>query len=247
MRHSTVTLTKNDLKVGAICALGRGIEKATTKFGDRWCPTRYIELPNAQGGHSGKRTAGIGINDEGSVIAGAHANVLAACQLYQELRDKDLTPQVVTFAAGRPRYLSDDPDPTLTEGKILSEYFLRKARPRPWETEVLVFSHNRDTQDDIEEFLSLAAARRIDRTAIITVEVHIPRALEFSRRVSLYSSAVQLTFIPAEEILARRYARRSSFMTTLRMCRDSAAHRRTLAREQRGIEALRSGQYKRSG
>jgi DUF218 domain len=235
------------VEVDAICILGRGIEKVSTKCGDTWRPTQYVELPNAQGGHSGRRTPGVHLNDKVSLIAGAHANVVAACHLFQELRDKNLAPRIVVFAAGRPSYLSDEPDQSLTEGRVLSEYFVRKIRLRPRETEIIVFDHNLDTQDDIQAFLSLATERQIGRAVVVTVKVHIPRVLEFAKQARQDANSVAMAFLSSEEILARRYSQRNGILKTLSHCETSGAYKRTLAREIKGIAALRAGQYKRSG
>jgi hypothetical protein len=252
MGTTTETLNSNlnevPIEVDAICILGRGIEKVSTKCVDTWRPTQYVELPNAQGGHSGRRTPGVHLNDKVSLIAGAHANVVAACHLFQELRDKDLAPRIVVFAAGRPSYLSDEPDQSLTEGRVLSEYFVRKIRPRPRETEIIVFDHNLDTQDDIRAFLSLATERQIGRAVVVTVKVHIPRAIEFAKQARRQNAnSVAMAFLSSEEILARRYAQRNAILKTLSHCEASGAYKRTLAREIKGIAALRAGQYKRSG
>ncbi|HLJ48461.1 MAG TPA: hypothetical protein VKU01_20745 [Bryobacteraceae bacterium] len=234
------------LGIGAICVLGRGIEKVHTRSGDVWKPTRYIERPTSKGAHSGERVPGNNLNDDISLIAGAHANVLAACQLFEELKASGDTPHIVVFAAGRPAYLASDPDPSLSEGRVLADVFIRKLRGATLDTEILVLSHNRDTKDDIDECMTLALSRGISGLAVITVGLHIARASEFAKLAPQYGKGIDLRFIAAEELLLRRYATFSSLRGRLTSIANSPAYKRTLDRENRGIEALRSGGYKRS-
>ncbi len=224
----------------AVCVLGRGIERVTTSGGEVWRPTRYIEALSARGSHTGRRARGISFNDEHSVIAGSNANVLAACQFFEEA---PVPPGLILFAAGRPHYLRDA-EPGLTEGKIMSEKFIRRVKLRPGESEVIVLSQNRDTKDDIDEVLKIAEHREIKRVVIITVAVHLARTAEFARVACECSPAcVDFQFIASEELLARRNAR---FARLFRACEKSPAYQRTAAKEQQGIEALRSGNYRRS-
>ena len=233
--------------VEAICVLGRGIERVGTNRGDVWRPTRYIEVLSTRGAHLGRRVRGIDINGEHSVIAGANANVVAACQLFEELRNSGRAPRLVIFAAGRPSYLLDESDKNLTEGRILSEHFTRKVQPKSGETDIIILKHNRDTKDDIDEILKVAARRDVNKVTIVTVAVHLARAAEFARVACQgCGTRVDLNFMASEQLLVRRYARSNHFTNVLRLCEQSAAYMRTASEEQRGIEAIRSGTYRRT-
>jgi hypothetical protein len=227
----------------AICVLGRGIERVLTNRGHIWRPTRYIETLSESGAHTGVRADGIDINDNESVIAGAHANVLAACQLCQELDRSGTPPTLIVFAAGRPGYLRAEADLDLTEGRILEQAFRRKMRDQV--LEALIFSNNRDTKDDIDHFLKLCGQRNIGKAAIISIRLHLERAKEFAKQSPYYGEAT-VGFLASEEILERRYKGFVSFARIGEMCVSSAAYGRTAFRERQGLDALRSGIYERS-
>jgi hypothetical protein len=227
----------------AICVLGRGIERVKTNRRSVWKPTRYVEALGDVGTHTGKRFAGLTIDDSAAVIAGSNANTLAAIDLFTNCRNARKPPKLVIFAAGRPDYLADDPDQDLTEGRILAERFARGACPRPDETQIVVLKHNRDTRDDIVETLRLVSSVRLKRLVVVTVAVHIPRAREISDMLPI--SEVEIEFISAEELLARRYRGRRWSIGFLERLIGSVAYRRTLEREERGLLALRSGTYGR--
>jgi len=230
--------------LGAICILGRGIEKVQTRAGFVWRPTRYIEKPTASGAHSGWRVPA-NPNDDCSIIAGAHANVIGGCELFHVSQRTCSGPKLVIFAAGRPAYLAAEPDPMLTEGRVLREAFVRRAQPST-DVEIIILSRNRDTRDDIDQTIRLAADRHIATVGIITVNIHLSRTIEFARRAAWDGKPIHLVFIGAEELLAERYAKRSRVLATLGGVTETAAYRRTLAREESGLLALLEGRYKRS-
>jgi len=228
--------------IEAICILGRGIERVSTRSGPVWRPTRYIERPSPSGGHSGYRYPAA-MDDASALIAGSHANVLAACTLYDRMRQNGATPRLVAFAAGRPGYLDADPDTTLTEGKILREAFTRRVRVPAEETEIMILAENRNTRDDIDRIAALAGERSITAVAMITVRVHIPRAAEFGRLARTFDGPVRLDFVAAEDLLQERYARHPGILRALDQAVRSAAYERTAAREANGVRALLTGTY----
>lgn len=247
MTHGRITEDKPFGCPGVLCILGRGIEKVSTNVGEVWRPTRYIELLSPTGTHTGQRVKGIGVNDDRSVIAGANANLLAACELFKMLQEDGRPPHIVVFAAGRPKYLIDEPDPTLTEGRVLEQSFVRRINIDKSQTRLITLATNRDTKDDIEELLILAKRSGINEVAVITVAVHVPRAREFGAvAIRQMSSPPKLDFLCAEDLLAARYRDRIQFASALTLSRASRAFERTREREDRGIRALRSGQYNRA-
>ena len=110
-----------------IVVLGRGIEQVDVGETKKWKPTRAIEELSLKKGHPGIRVKEITPEDENEsvVVAGANANVLAAVELFEELKGSDNQPGLVIFAAGRPDFLKNESDETLSEGKILVEKFAR--------------------------------------------------------------------------------------------------------------------------
>ena len=156
--------------VGALCVLGRGIERVQTHWGAVWRPTRYLEQPSEHGGHSGTRHPAAP-GDATALIAGSNASTLAACTLFHRLRSQGAAPNLVIFAAGRPAYLAAEA--TLSEGLVLQRAFTRRLGDHARDTETIVLAENRNTYDDINSTARLAAERRIAQVAIVTVGVHI--------------------------------------------------------------------------
>ncbi len=251
MEWKAAELTTVDYKVpvvtDVICILGRGIERVSTNWGNVWRPTRYIELPSDAGGHTGFRAPNIDPNDEESLIAGSNANVLAACQLVDEMMRAGVLPALMIFAAGRPPYLSNERDATLTEGKVLVERFLRKMESSCRSVRIEILAKNRTTRDDINEALRLTVQNNAAHLTILSSEVHLPRAREFLK-VAVNSTqdfrGVDVVFLAAEDLLFRRYSRSKRFSLALQILRQSRAYQRTMEMERTGLHALRTGTYK---
>ena len=232
----------SDAAVGALCVLGRGIERVKTRYASVWRPTRYLEQPSAGGGHSGTRHQAA-LHDATSLIAGGNANLLAACTLLDRLRRQGHTPNLVIFAAGRPPYLSTGADPTLNEGIVMQDSFLRRASLNPRRTRLIILTENRNTYDDITSTISLAVQRGISQIAVITVRVHIARSMEFARQTPDIKNHLRLSFLAAEDLLHERYRNHPCIVGALDAARTSAAYQRTAAREAHGLQALRTGTY----
>ena len=231
---------------GAICVLGRGIERVKTTAGFVWRPTRYIELPGYDGRHSGVRTPGLHLDDDVSIIAGAHANVLAAVQLFEETITEGLTAPSVIFAAGRPLYLDSEAD-SLTEGRVLAANFLRKLTTKDITPDICILEKNRNTRDDMRETLRLAIAKNIRRVTFVSVAVHIARAKEFLNLAVEEveeARALSLCIEASEKILARRYTASASAKAQIVKAMKSRAYMRTSSIERQGVNALRAGTYK---
>lgn len=230
-----------------ICVFGRGIEKVKTSSGYVWRPTRLIEKLSEEGTHTGFRVQGLNPDDDDVVIAGANANVLASSQLFEELSKTGNSPSVVIFAAGRPQYLADDPDPTLSEGKVLAEKFVRIVKLGGANMpEVVIQSGNQNTRDDMEQTLRFVSERNLKQLAIITVSTHMGRVKELfglflKENPQLKNLEVQ--FFDAEKVLLNRYRAVSLYKKVLAQLQNSVAYQRTKEKEQRGIEVLLSGNY----
>ena len=231
----------------ALCVFGRGIEKVRVCGEYAWRPTRLIEVLSENRFHTGYRAVGLDPEDEFSVIAGANANVLAAIQIFEELAKNNNPPRLVMFAAGRPKYLALDPDPTLSEGKILAEKFIRMVNIENTNfPEIITQSENKNSKDDLEQSLELATKNEVTNLSIITVSVHIPRVKELFRMClndkPLYKN-LGISFLASEKILLRRYKSISLYKRMLSQLQGSKAYQRTVLNEQQGIIALRSGNY----
>jgi hypothetical protein len=180
------------------------------------------------------------LNDDVSLIAGAHATVIAACQYYREVADRPEARPLVIFAAGRPPYLAGT-NARLSEGQVLAEYFMRRARLIPSDIEIL--HNNRNTSDDVFNSAELAAERGVIDLLFVTVNVHVPRTGEFLRLAQPRFPQLNMHICASEEILRRRYAKSQRFDSLWEEVRTSKAYQRTAEREARGIDAVRSGRY----
>lgn len=227
-----------------LCVLGRGIEKVKTSSGYIWRPTRYIERLADNGWHSGFRSLDITPDDEDQrvVIAGSNANVLAAAELFQKSASAGRPPKIVAFTAGRPKYITNDPDPSLSEGRVLREKFLSKVHVSS-ETEVIVRANGQTTRGEVLEILHLAKSLGLGSIGVITVSLHIPRTKEFLRLALEKDRSLgdlEIIFLSSEEILFNRHRR---YADILKPAMNSKTYERTRAKERKGLDDLRSGRY----
>lgn len=225
-----------------LCVFGRGIEKVDGV----WRPTAYIEKLSPENQHPGVRypenTIDMDGDDPQVVIAGAEINALATATLFASWRAAGSPPKVVTFAAGRPRYIAEDPDPTLSEGRLLKEVFLREVEPIADGVEVVMQTTNRNTRDDLLKTLHLAKTRGFQRIVIVSVLVHVPRCMEFLRHALLAEpsfSNISVEFFASETVVLNH----CSGYEFLYRAMISKAFARTAERERRGIADLQSGKY----
>ena len=226
--------------IGALCVLGRGVERVQTRWGSVWRPTRYLEQPSKHGGHSGTRLPATP-NDATALIAGSNASTLGACTLFNRLRRQGDPPNLVIFAAGRPAYLTNES--MMSEGVVLQQAFMRRLGVHARGTEMIILADNRNTCDDINATAMLASERHITQVAIITVDVHIARAIEFARQVPGIARHLRLAFLTAEGLIRERYAERPCILRAIESVHSSEAYQRTDAREAQGLQALRAGTY----
>lgn len=236
-----------------IAVLGRGIEKTETSGGEKWRPTRAIEKMAGRY-HSGRRERNISMQDEDEsvVVAGANANAIAATELFEQLQKNGTPPSVVIFSAGRPAYIEQDPDQSLSEGKILEQKFLRKVsvKTREAQPETIILDKNKNTKDDILTALQTAKEKGVRKLAIITIGLHVERSEEFYKLVVAENPelrGISVEFVPSEKLLEERYSKSPSaskiFAKELKELKESSAYKRTEEREKRGVKQLREGTY----
>ena len=225
-----------------LCVFGRGIEKVNGV----WRPTAYIEKLSPDNQHPGDRYPEDQIDMNGDdpqvVIGGAEINALATTALYNSLWDAGSLPEVVTFAAGRPKYIADDPDQTLSEGQLLKQVFLRESWFDPAQTETVMQTTNRNTRDDLLETLHLAKTRGYRRVAIVSVLAHIARCMEFLRWALIAKpkfNDIEVKFFASEPVVLNHYPDYNFLYEAM----ISKAFARTAERERRGIADLREGRY----
>lgn len=242
-------------KLDALVVFGRGIEKS----GETWVPTAYLECrgPSEQGGRF--RAAGLTLTSETAVVAGAHANVLAAVHLLTDILAKGELP-VLVFAAGRPVYLEKEHD-ELAEGDVLfntlkASIGLAGILSR---LDVQIQRNNKNTFDDVRETLRMAVVRGFSHIAVISVLVHLPRIVEFHRHLVLHDlsfAKVSVDFRASEFVLLGKGPVASLLCledpsiqgplndAAVAKILNSPAYRRTADMEANGIQDFRDGRYR---
>jgi len=241
MKISVVTrgMDMPDVKVEAVCVMGRGIEQVATSRGLVWRPTRYIELPCADGHHSGFRST-IGPDDEFALIAGGNANVLALLHMLKGWARSGLPTPRIVLAAGRPAYLDSAPA-GLSEGAIYLQELRRRAGA---EFNAIILERNRTTRDDVREFLSVSSSAGLRTLGVLTVDVHLDRTAKYFRMYEHLTPLAEVHLFSSEAILCRRYQRRRGVVAVSGRLPRSRAFVKTRTREQSGIRAIDEGQYK---
>lgn len=250
------------MSTGIVC-FGRGIEKswASDLTGMYWNPTAYLEKLTPDRQHSGFLTKGLQLNsdDESVVIAGAYANAMATAQLFEEASTVGRAPRLITWAAGRPNYLKNEP-PEISEGSILFDAFKDRVRYTLNETRVEFQTQNKNTRDDLLQSLTMAKEMGLTKLFIISVFVHLCRIGEFYRyalRERPDFASVQVEFRASELMLLGKGSVQNKLlllddtevkdnfddMAWARIV-ESPVYRRTAAMEAKGIVDLRAGRYK---
>lgn len=249
---------------GIVC-FGRGIERNSRGI---WQPTAYLEKMTPDGQHSGYLTENLRLDsdDERVVIAGAYANVMAIAQLFRySIHDEAVIPPLIAWAAGRPRYLENEP-PDISEGSVLFSAFKEKigdayARHLPL-VRLQFQTQNRNTRDDILQSLATAYEMKLKRLIIISVLVHLERIsvfLEYANKevpgfakidIELVASDLLLTATPPlalggpKEVIGLDDPTISE-LNHLAIAKiiESPVYRRTAVREAKGITDLHAGRY----
>lgn len=223
-----------------LCLLGRGIEHVRIGPDLVWRPTRYVERPTLEGRHTGLRHRSAAPHDDSSLIAGSNAIIIAGCQLLKEI-DRFGELRLVIFTGGRPSYLEACSPLGLTEGQIMLERFRRRLEDSDFEH--LILAKNRNTRDEMRETCQAAVCRGLTRVRAVTVSVHVPRTQEFARQACREFPGISVCVEAAEDVLSRRYSNRPRCLEEIHKVKASPCYVRTAEREQRGLEALRSGNY----
>lgn len=239
----------------AIVVLGRGVEYAGS--GDMWTdlagwrPTKLIEVVDEKGRHTGIRHKDIDLASSNTRLAGANANLLAAYHVFSSVSP---TPELVSFAAGRPDYLLQGPA-ELSEGSVLARRFLHKIgrgsvplMPADGyrsadlgDSEVVLQDQNKNTKDDVAQSLILASQRGINDILFITVNAHVPRSYLMTEQARSEGShyGINTRFVGSEDILSQ-LPRFSAIFSAVELTRG---YERTLHFENKGTRAFLSGSY----
>lgn len=236
-----------------LVVFGRGIERPSHSSHDEtlWQPTAYLERLTPEGKHSGVRSYDLTLDSKDSVIAGAHANVMAAVNCCNTAYFK---PEFVIFAAGRPDYLKNAPA-NISEGSVLAKVFQAKTRSK---AQIIIQDQNKNTWDDLVKSLEFAHQTKNGFVKIISVLVHIARISQFLKHVKetrpdlkninvdiIASELELLEKGTLKEVLGYQGEYQESILLHkhISVITMSPAYQRTAGMEQRGINALREGKY----
>jgi len=241
-----------------LCVFGRGIEKDESGI---WQPTTYLEETTPDNQHGGQRKEGLHMDSDSPqvVVAGAHANVMAASHIWNKLSERDREPEVVVFAAGRPKYLFGEPEDKVWEGSPLYRVMSENCVGLDFHSEIVFQKNNRNTRDDLIQTLRMARSRNLKSVAVISVLVHLRRIAEFFKfaliedkslaEIDVKFCASELVLLgngDAERLLLIDDPKINGPLDHLALARiiESPVFRRTAAKEEKGINDLREGRYK---
>jgi hypothetical protein len=240
--------------VDCVAVLGRGIEKViiTSEDGSKkeaWQPTKYVQKLDESGIRTGNREK-MDIADEQAWVGGGKANTLATIEVLQTLEKKKSSSKLLIIAAGRPKYLDDEPEGfseaipmrKIIEDKIGSKY------------ETIIQTDDRNSQDDVVNALKNAFQKKCGSIAFINTEIAMPRTKEFCR-LALEENpefqSLRVDFYTSEEILNQRYGNskfaKKAFAEIQKELKRSGAWKHTEEGERGGLEAIKAGKYSGRG
>lgn len=226
-----------------LAILGRGIQKITPHGG--WVLTEDLEMYGENGGHLIVREP---VDDKSTrcLIGGGELNLLAGLELF--IREGAKT---VVYAYGhRATYLREIDGPT--ESEVMSRRFaeLLEKEHHGWrEPRIVIWPRDRDvpgpsnTRAELENILELARENRGSEIAIVSVAVHLPRAMVFAEKHQEKPAFrdQSLDFFSSEEILLEADA--AKYAPRVLNIYASEAMRRTAEREAQGVQDFLAGKY----
>ncbi|MBI2612520.1 YdcF family protein [Candidatus Kaiserbacteria bacterium] len=237
-------------RADCLALLGRGVVRVSSGEEEHWKLSRYIEEvePGREGGSSrtGEQVSGAisELPQENLIISGGTAGVLGALQYLEEVEGKK---PLVVMAAGRPPYLKNAPE-EMSEGSVMKRELLRRLDESP---EVIV-NDDKNTYEGVLHSLQTAQERGRSSIVFTTIELHMPRVKELHKYIVQERPelrALKAYFVTAEDLLRRRYAgylpRLEAFERIQQELHESDAWKRMWEREQRGVQDLKEGTYRR--
>lgn len=245
---SSFEADKNIPKMDVLALIGHSIESDTTRG---YLPTRLIQKMDETKKRTGVRDRTLTPDDERAYAGGGNAVALASAELYDALAERGTPPKTVAVVSGRPLYLENAP-PNVNEGTVLLEAFEKKIHRKP--DNVATLGAARNTAGELEEHLKFCIAQGHKSIGFVLLDLRIPRVealLEKLKREHLEFQGLQTHVLSAETLLRERYKdnpnRLKELETVLGAFSNSEAHKKTVADEKGGTEAIRAGTYKGKG
>lgn len=177
--------------------------------------------------------------DDHGLITGGKARSIAAAKISEIFPD-------INFVTTS-RRLKEEP----THASVVAAEMERFGAKQE---NIILEENSWDTYSEMIEMIKMAQREGWSRVAIVTNDYHVPRAKEFfiqleklseqdketMESISKFKQQVEVSFIPAEKILESTSGHYKNLISKVR---ESDNYKDRLAAEQRGIEALRSGDY----
>ena len=227
--------------------MGRGVQK-TKGIGNffGWSSTEDLEVVEENGAHAIFRKP-VDDEDANCMVGGGQLNILAGVELIFAHR-----PKVVVCAYGpRSQYLREANG--RSESGVMSNA-LERILPMPghyppfsmprWDSDNDLPGPS-NTKTEIGHILNLALNQSNRRVGIVTVSVHLPRVILFTKQYleseSFRDQNLAISFFSSEQVLIESSPK--VFAPRVMTLHSSKAYRRNAEREARGIEAILSGTY----
>lgn len=176
-------------------------------------------------------------------VTGGKARVISAAELakiFPEIK-------VVTTSAIEPDYPS--------HARVMANELLKREVP---EDQIILEEKSIDTLTEFMEMIKISVREKWKRITIITNDYHIPRAKEMFQQIEslvkgedpefdaalikFKEANTKINFISAEEILETI---NPHFKTLIEKVKQTEEYTKRLEAEERGLEDLKSGKYKR--
>jgi hypothetical protein len=183
-----------------------------------------------------------------SRYAGAEVNVRAAAKICDEVIDGGGIP-IVYFAAGLTPDMKEYAPKGWSQGRVLAEYFLGIASDKVVNSGMLLAlePENANSWDDIVASYTDATERGVDKIVTVTVGIHVKRTYLMGEevRTGMAQHMGDGESLPGMHIVASESVLRDdpAMWRDIRKAISSRGHDITLAREQRGIQAMKNGSY----
>lgn len=228
-----------------IAILGRGIQRSSPK--GRWDTTEDLEICDDQGAHLVVRQPANDA-DKNCLVGGGKLNLEAGFEYYKNYghRDHDF---VACAYGDRSRYLKEiSKSPSESEvmsgqlGAMCKAQKIHFPRVEIWERGRSADGPS-NTRREVQNIFELAIQRQCLDVVIITVLVHLPRAMLFAQEHSRDPRFKILTvkFMSSEEILCSLNPK--EYGPRILNLLSSSAFQRTAKMESRGVAAFLNGTY----
>lgn len=224
-----------------LAILGRGSQEVA---GSGWDVTEDLEVCGPTGAHLAVR---VPADDQNPYcrVGGGELNLLAGAELHRKLG----AALVVCGYGHRLPYLLECNGPS--DSEVMSERFyailnaecMSLPEVRVWHRDRVV-PGNSNTQRELQNIFEFALERGIQRVAVVTVAVHLPRTILFARDHRHKNHAfrtLEISFHVSEQVLVEADPQR--YIGRVLALQSSQSYIRTAFFERRGSQAFIEGRY----